>query len=68
MDQSPLGDLRVLEHDIGEVGALRDCIRESDVIFNLAGEINHMQSMQFPQRDAELKVTAPPCTSFAAAV
>jgi UDP-glucose 4-epimerase len=44
--------IRIVNADIGEVP--RDSIAEFDVIFNLAGEISHIHSMQFPERDLQI--------------
>lgn len=44
--------IRIVDADIGE--APKDVIAGSDVIFNLAGEISHIHSMQFPERDLQI--------------
>ena len=43
--------VRVVEVDIGEPEKFLDEIRSSDVIFNLAGEISHLHSQRYPERD-----------------
>jgi UDP-glucose 4-epimerase len=49
---APVADrIPVLPYDIGDPGEFLDAIRSSDVIFNLAGEISHIHSMNFPERD-----------------
>jgi UDP-glucose 4-epimerase len=48
----------VIQADIGDVDEVRDAIRGSDVIFNLAGEISHVHSMRFPVRDLEINTLA----------
>jgi UDP-glucose 4-epimerase len=50
--------VRVIEEDIANAAAFAREIRASDVIFNLAGEISHIHSMQQPWRDAELNAMA----------
>ncbi len=48
----PIRDrVKLIAADISETDAILDDIRSSDVIFNLAGEISHIHSMQFPERD-----------------
>ncbi len=46
--------VRVLRHDIGQPQNFRDTIENADVIFNLAGEVSHLDSMLRPERDLEL--------------
>src|SRR5687768_5239388 len=48
----------VTQADIGDVDRVRDAIRGSDAIFNLAGEISHVHSMRFPVRDLEINTLA----------
>ncbi len=48
------GRLTVVESDIGDAAQVTPAIRDCSVIFNLAGEISHIHSMQRPARDAEL--------------
>jgi UDP-glucose 4-epimerase len=47
---------RVTVHigDIREQGALADLVRESDVVFNLAGQTSHLDSMRDPFTDLEI--------------
>ena len=52
------GKVCVVERDVGEAAELRGEIIESEVIFNLAGEVSHIHSMEFPTRDAELNASA----------
>jgi UDP-glucose 4-epimerase len=51
-------DVRLIPLDIGEPALFRDTIAASDAIFNLAGEISHLHSMQFPERDLQLNTQA----------
>jgi UDP-glucose 4-epimerase len=44
--------ISIVDADVGDVTP--DVIAGSDVIFNLAGEISHIHSMQFPERDLQL--------------
>ena len=48
------GDVRVISADIGDADALAGEIRGCAAVFNLAGEISHIESMRNPGRDAAL--------------
>jgi UDP-glucose 4-epimerase len=49
----------VVVGDIGEMAGQAVCaIAEADVIFNLAGEISHIHSMQFPERDLQVNTVS----------
>jgi UDP-glucose 4-epimerase len=48
----------LLARDISEAGEFRRTLASADVIFNLAGELSHVHSMLFPERDAELNSLA----------
>ncbi|MDX2153325.1 MAG: NAD-dependent epimerase/dehydratase family protein [Bryobacteraceae bacterium] len=48
------GDVCLIERDIGDAASFAHAIRRADVVFNLAGEISHVHSMQFPERDLRL--------------
>ena len=50
--------IEVIERDIAEASAFRPAIAESQVIFNLAGEVSHIHSMEFPERDFEINALA----------
>src|SRR5438128_2335243 len=52
------GAIRVLPFDIGQPKCFKEHIAEADVIFNLAGEISHIDSMRFPERDLEINTAA----------
>lgn len=54
--QEVAGDVEVIEAEIGE--APRPVFENCDVIFNLAGEISHIHSMQFPERDLQINTVA----------
>ncbi|MBI1896453.1 MAG: NAD-dependent epimerase/dehydratase family protein [Acidobacteria bacterium] len=50
--------VRVIGADISDAAQFRDTIAASDVIFNLAGEISHLHSMHFPERDLQINTVA----------
>ena len=50
--------VRVIHADIRDSGALAGELLGVDFVFNLAGEISHVHSMQNPSRDADLNATA----------
>lgn len=52
------GKVRIVQSDIGEPENFRDEIASAQVIFNLAGEISHIHSMQFPERDLQVNTVA----------
>ncbi len=52
------GKVRLITADIAEPEVFRDDIAASHVIFNLAGEISHIHSMQFPERDLQINTVA----------
>lgn len=47
-------DVEVIEWDIGDVDRFRDVLRQTELVFNLAGEISHTRSMKDPLRDITL--------------
>jgi UDP-glucose 4-epimerase len=55
---APAPDVRVLRCDIRDSAVLGEALRGVEVVFNLAGEISHIHSMQNPARDADLNATA----------
>ena len=56
---SPVRDaVSLLARDIADASKFRKTLASADVIFNLAGEVSHVHSMQFPERDAELNASA----------
>jgi nucleoside-diphosphate-sugar epimerase len=56
---SPAADrIRILPFNIGEPERFKEHIASAKVIFNLAGEISHIDSMRFPERDLELNTAA----------
>ena len=56
--RSMLSQIRVIERDIAEAPALRSVLAEARVIFNLAGEVSHTHSVEFPERDLEMNARA----------
>lgn len=48
----------VIEADIGKPDRIRDAIESADIIFNLAGEVSHLDSMRYPERDLEINASA----------
>ncbi len=52
------GDVRVLVSDIADASEFRTVLASADVVFNLAGEVSHVHSMRFPERDAQLNAVA----------
>ncbi len=52
------GDVSLIPRDIADAAAFRKVLGSADVIFNLAGEVSHLHSMQFPERDAALNAMA----------
>lgn len=50
--------IRVLPLDIGSPEVPVEVLRESQVIFNLAGEVSHAASMRMPERDLSINTVA----------
>lgn len=48
------GNVDVVEADIGDTERVRPLLKCTDMVFNLAGEVSHTHSMEFPERDLEL--------------
>ena len=44
----------MVEADIGDADRVRPLLKSIDIIFNVAGEVSHTHSMEFPERDLEL--------------
>jgi UDP-glucose 4-epimerase len=47
-------DVNLARFDIAETDSLRPLLKRVDVIFNLAGEISHRHSMDYPERDLDI--------------
>ena len=55
----PIKDaVEVIPLDISDAGRFEDRIRDADVIFNIAGEISHAESMRCPERDLRINTQA----------
>jgi nucleoside-diphosphate-sugar epimerase len=52
------GQIRLLECDIGDMGRFRSTLSDAEVIFNLAGDVSHVHSMEFPERDLKINTLA----------
>jgi len=50
--------IRVIRADIGVPEEFRSIIESTDVIFNLAGDVSHIDSMNHPERDMERNTTS----------
>lgn len=56
---APVGDrIHLIDADIGKPHLFRSELAHADVIFNLAGEISHVHSMSFPERDLQINTVA----------
>ena len=56
---APVADrVRVVAADLTDASQFRAELEQAEVIFNLAGEISHIHSMQFPERDLQLNTLA----------
>jgi len=50
------GRLHCLTANIGDAGRIEPALAGSELVFNLAGEISHIHSIDYPERDLELNV------------
>lgn len=50
--------VRIVEADLSEPEALAESIAEARVVFNLAGEISHIHSMEYPERDLQINTVS----------
>lgn len=50
--------VKLIPLDLAETAECSADIAQSEVIFNLAGEVSHIHSMQFPERDLQINVVA----------
>lgn len=56
---APVADrVKVLPHSIGDTERLESTLADTQVIFNLAGEVSHIHSMMYPERDLEINTLA----------
>lgn len=51
--------VEVMIRDVREESTARELVRGRDVIFNLAGQVSHIDSMRNPQADLEINCRAP---------
>ena len=49
-----VGSVDVIRADIGYVAAVAPAVRHADVVFNIAGQVSHLESMTDPLRDLDL--------------
>jgi UDP-glucose 4-epimerase len=52
------GTIEVIEAPVDDVDAVRDAAAAADVIFNLAGQVSHVESMERPRFDLEVNTTS----------
>ncbi len=50
--------IRLLPFNIARAHQFSGTIAEADLIFNLAGEVSHIDSMEFPERDLEINTSS----------
>ncbi len=50
--------IRLIEVDLSEPAGFEEAIAEARVVFNLAGEISHIHSMQYPERDLQINTVS----------
>ncbi len=50
--------ITLIERDIADAADFAQSIRDARVIFNIAGKISHIHSMEFPERDLNLNTVA----------
>jgi UDP-glucose 4-epimerase len=52
------GPIDVIEAHVDDVGVVRDAATTSEVIFNLAGQVSHVESMERPRFDLEINTAS----------
>jgi nucleoside-diphosphate-sugar epimerase len=50
--------VKVLPVDLSEPELYAEVVEQTEIIFNLAGEISHIHSMQFPERDLQINTVS----------
>lgn len=50
------GRIALIPADIAEAGRIEPALQGCDVVFNLAGEISHIHSIRYPERDLDLNL------------
>jgi len=51
-------EIRRISADIGQVEEFPAALAQSEIVFNLAGEVSHSSSMEQPERDLDINVLA----------
>lgn len=55
----PVADkVNVIRLDIAEAQQFRETLRSCEVVFNLAGEVSHVHSIEVPERDLEINTVS----------
>ena len=52
------GPIEVIEAHVDDVGVVRDAATASEVVFNLAGQVSHVESMERPRFDLEINTAS----------
>jgi nucleoside-diphosphate-sugar epimerase len=52
------GPIDVIEAHVDDVGVVRDAATAAEVIFNLAGQVSHVESMERPRFDLEINTAS----------
>jgi nucleoside-diphosphate-sugar epimerase len=56
---APVADrVNLLPYSVGDTDKLETTLARAEIIFNLAGEISHIHSMMYPERDLEINTLA----------
>ena len=50
--------VKIIDRDLSEPETFEDAIASAQLIFNLAGEISHIHSMQYPERDLQINTVS----------
>ena len=56
--RSVASDVEIVRADIADPDKFDRALRGADVVFNLAGELSHLHSRDFPERDLAINTTA----------
>jgi UDP-glucose 4-epimerase len=52
------GPIDVIEAQVDDAGVVRDAAAEAEVVFNLAGQVSHVESMERPRFDLEINTAS----------
>ncbi len=52
------GRIKIVTANIGDAARVEPALQGCDVVFNLAGEISHIHSIRYPERDLDLNLRA----------